>query len=84
MNTQADSHTNGTSLGPVQIKKLVRQHVHDVRNYVNCVNMEIALMEDDIKETPFMEGMESMRNQLHELDKLLVSFQKNFAEFPDQ
>lgn len=68
---------------PMLIKRLVRQHVHDVRNYVNCVGMEIAIMEDTIKEQDALDNIESIRNQLHELDGLLRGFVEKFADFPD-
>lgn len=69
---------------PVLIKRLVRQHVHDVRNYVNCVGMEVAIMEDTVKDKDALDNIESIRNQLHELDGLLRKFVEKFADFPDQ
>ncbi|TLD72229.1 hypothetical protein FEM03_02410 [Phragmitibacter flavus] len=67
----------------VQIKDLVRHHVHDLRNCINCANMEASLLGDSVTDPDMLESLASIRQQMMDMDKLASSFAKNFAHYPD-
>lgn len=65
------------------IKHLVRHHVHDLRNYINCVNIEATLLGESSDDTEIKNTIQSICNQLQEMDQLVTTFSKNFKDYPD-
>lgn len=80
----SESPASALSLTPAGLKQLVRQHVHDLRNYLNCVGMEVALLGDDAEDPKAAESIESIRAQLDEADALMRKFFAHFASLPDE
>jgi len=66
-----------------RIKSLVRKHVHDVRNYVNCANMEATLLNETTMDQEMADGLASIREQLEALDKIMSDFARHFRHYPD-
>jgi replicative superfamily II helicase len=67
----------------VRIKDLVRHHIHDLRNCINCANMEASLLSDTVTDPDTIESLNNIRQQMMDMEKLASSFAKHFSNFPD-
>lgn len=82
MNTSVKSASNLNHEERVHIKQLVRMHVHDLRNYINCANMEATLLGETSNDEEVKNTIQSICSQLQEMDRLVTEFSKNFKHFP--
>lgn len=86
MSTPEPPDTSGTGLEHderVQIKQLVRMHVHDLRNYINCAQMEATLLGESSNDALLKNTIQSICTQLQEMDRLVTKFARHFDQFPD-
>jgi len=63
-----------------QLRKMVREHVHDARNIINCLSLETALHLDTLTDPEAVESATRISTQLDELEVLVGKFSKKFAQ----
>ncbi len=63
-----------------RITAFIRQHMHDVRNGLNLINLEAEVLQDCIPSGEAAEGLRKISRQLHSLDKQLRSLTAFFQE----
>jgi len=62
-----------------QLRKMVREHVHDARNIINCLSLETALHLDMLTDPEATEAAQRISTQIEELEVLVGKFSKKFA-----
>ena len=63
-----------------RITAFIRQHMHDVRNGLNLINLEAEILQDSIPPGEATDGLRNISRQLHSLDKQLRSLSAFFQE----
>ena len=63
-----------------RISAFFRQHMHDVRNGLNLINLEAEILQDCVDSGEAGEGLRNISRQLHSLDKQLRSLTAFFHE----
>lgn len=63
-----------------RVARIVRRHVHDVRNYINSLDLEATLLEEELTDSEALEGVRRMRSQLRQLDASVGALSFKFAE----
>ncbi len=63
-----------------RITAFIRQHMHDVRNGLNLINLEAEILQDSIPPGEATDGLRNISRQLHSLDKQLRSLSTFFQE----
>lgn len=63
-----DSDMNDLSIPWSRVAAFVRQHTHDVRNTINCMDLEMELMSDVVSDQEVEDGMKRVRGQLRSLE----------------
>ena len=58
----------------------MRKHAHDVRNYVNCLDLEASFLEELVTDPEAVATVQRMRSQLRQLDLVVKSLSVKFAE----
>lgn len=59
---------------------VVRRHAHDVRNYINCIDLEAALLEEVVTDPEAIESVRRIRSQLAQMDGAIQSLSVKFVE----
>lgn len=63
-----------------RIERIIRRHVHDVRNSVNCLDLQAALLGEVTTDPGVAETLRRMRAELTQLDATVKSLQYKFTE----
>ena len=58
----------------------MRKHAHDVRNYVNCLDLDATFLEELVTDPEAVATVQRMRGQLRQLDLVVKSLSIKFAE----
>lgn len=71
---------NDLSIPWTRVAAFIRQHTHDVRNTINCMDLEIELMSDVVVGEEAEESMRRIRGQLRSLELQMRSLSSAFHE----
>ena len=63
-----------------RIARIVRRHAHDVRNYINSLDLEATLLEDVVTDPDATDSLARMRGQLKQLEATVRSLSYKFSE----
>lgn len=63
-----------------RVIKIVRRHTHDVRNYINSLDLEATLLEEIVTDEEGIESVRRMRDQLTQLEATVRALSSKFAE----
>lgn len=63
-----------------RVTKVVRKHAHDVRNYINSLDLECSFLEELLTDPDGVETARRMRVQLRQLELVVKSLSYKFAE----
>lgn len=76
-----DSHPSSpiTSHDP-RVTAIVRRHTHDVRNYINSLDLEASLLEELITDPDAITSVKRMRAQLSQLEATVRELSVKFTE----
>ncbi|MGV3663180.1 MAG: hypothetical protein ACO1TE_23615 [Prosthecobacter sp.] len=69
-----------SSISPTRVAAFVRQYTHDVRNTINCMDLEMELMQDVITEPEAVTSMNRIREQLRSMEMQMRSLSAAFHE----
>jgi len=61
-------------------RAVIRRHVHDLRNMINCMDLEIHCLVDDPAALSCVPALEKIRNQLALMEQGLLSLSVTFVE----
>ncbi len=75
----ATAETSYTSHDP-RVAAIVRRHAHDVRNYINSLDLEASLLEELITDPEIVSSVRRMRGQLNQLEATVRGLSVKFAE----
>ncbi|MDB6073184.1 MAG: hypothetical protein JWO89_824 [Verrucomicrobiaceae bacterium] len=68
-----------SSLDP-RVTTIVRKHAHDVRNYINSLDLECSFLEELLTDPDAVDTARRMRVQLRQLELVVKSLSVKFAE----
>lgn len=71
---------NSSALSPLEARRIVRRHVHDLRNIANYVDLEATLLAEDFEGTPARDTLEKVRDQLAHMETVLRALAVRFGE----
>ena len=60
----------------------IRQHTHDIRNHLNGLDLEAALLAETVTDSESAEGLARMRRQIHGLAEELRALSAKFSGDP--
>jgi hypothetical protein len=63
-----------------RVNAIMRKHAHDVRNYVNCLDLDASFLEELVADPEAVTTVQRMRGQLRQLDLVVKSLSVKFAE----
>jgi hypothetical protein len=63
-----------------RIERIIRRHVHDVRNSVNCLDLQAVLLSEVTTDPGVAETLRRMRAELTQLDATVKALQYKFTE----
>jgi hypothetical protein len=63
-----------------RIERIIRKHVHDVRNSVNCLDLQAELLSGITTDPEVAETLRRMRAELTQLDAAVKALQYKFIE----
>lgn len=69
-----------SSISPTRVAAFIRQYTHDVRNTINCMDLEMELMQDVMTEPEAVTSMNRIREQLRSLEVQMRSLSAAFHE----
>lgn len=69
-----------SSISPTRVAAFIRQYTHDVRNTINCMDLEMELMQDLITEAEAVTSMTRIREQLRSMEVQMRSLSAAFHE----
>lgn len=69
-----------SSISPTRVAAFIRQYTHDVRNTINCMDLEMELMQDLITEPEAVTSMNRIREQLRAMEVQMRSLSAAFHE----
>lgn len=69
-----------SSYDRVDMAAVVRRHAHDVRNYINCIDLESALLEEVVTDPEAIESVRRIRSQLAQMDGAIQSLSVKFVD----
>lgn len=69
-----------SSISPTRVAAFIRQYTHDVRNTINCMDLEMELMQDLITEPEAVTSMNRIREQLRSMEVQMRSLSAAFHE----
>ena len=58
---------------------IVRRHAHDVRNYINSLDLEASLLEELVTDPEVVSSVRRMRSQLNQLEATVKALSVKFA-----
>lgn len=61
------------------VAEFVRQHTHDIRNHLNGLDLEAALLAEIVTDAEGAEGIERLRQQIHALAEELKAVSGKFS-----
>lgn len=64
----------------MRVAAFIRQYTHDVRNTINCMDLEMELMQDVITEPESVTSMNRIREQLRSMELQMRSLSAAFHE----
>jgi hypothetical protein len=67
-------------LTPLEARAIVRRHAHDLRNMINCMDLEIACLVEDAPSAGPESAMRKIREQLALTERLVYSLSVRFRE----
>lgn len=59
---------------------MIRRHVHDLRNMINCADLEIHCLVDDPAALSCVPALQKIRNQLAQMEQGILSLSVRFVE----
>ena len=65
---------------PARVVKIIRSHVHDVRNHINSLDLETMLLGELISDPEALGSLARMRSQLAQLEATMKGLVYRFAE----
>lgn len=71
---------NDTPIPSQRVAAFVRQHTHDVRNTINCMDLEMELMSDVGMDAEIADGLKRVREQLRSLELQMKALSSAFHE----
>ncbi|MDB6139384.1 MAG: hypothetical protein JWO94_2456 [Verrucomicrobiaceae bacterium] len=63
-----------------RVTAIVRKHAHDVRNYINSLDLEASFIEELVTDPEVIESARRMRGQLRHLEVVVKSLSVKFSE----
>lgn len=69
-----------SSISPTRVAAFIRQYTHDVRNTINCMDLEMELMQDLIAEPEVITSMNRVREQLRSMEVQMRTLSAAFHE----
>jgi len=63
-----------------RIERIIRKHVHDVRNSISCLDLQAVLLSEVSTDSEVAGTMRRMRAELTQLEATVKALQQNFAE----
>lgn len=71
---------NDAPIPTSRVAAFIRQHTHDVRNTINCMDLEMELMQDLVVEEDVAAGMTRVREQLRQIERHMKALSAAFQE----
>lgn len=69
-----------SSISPTRVAAFIRQYTHDVRNTINCMDLEMELMQDTVTEPEAVISMNRIRDQLRSMELQMRALSAAFHE----
>jgi len=69
-----------SSISQARVAAFLRQYTHDVRNTINCMDLEMELMQDLVTEPEAVTSMNRIRDQLRSMEVQMRSLSAAFHE----